>query len=162
MTQTLNSVANVIAIVVFSELLLPRTAGAEAAGGVDAADRDTIAFTIRDEDPRIGCDAIHLRVPAGWRASGRVAWSMTTVSPAKMLVSASNPNAPEMWASYPVQTFVWRDNFNLFGLSFAINLGDADPVMGEEIEKPIGSAAECVSQVIVPRFRKDLAQASVV
>ncbi len=125
------------------------------------ADQATVAFTIRDEQPDMRCDAVHLRVPNGWRASGRIGWSMAALSPAKPFIFASNPRGLETWAFYPVQTFVWRDNFDLFGLSFPLKLGDADPVTGEEIERPIENAADCVSQVIVPRFRKDLANARV-
>ncbi|HEY2587961.1 MAG TPA: hypothetical protein VGI81_19615 [Tepidisphaeraceae bacterium] len=132
-------------------------------GGV--SDNSKVAmsdFTLRDEEPTIQADAIHLRVPEGWWVKGRVLWAPTALSPARILLCTGDPNGPELWAAYPNQSFVWRDNFNLFGLSFPLKLGDADPMTGEEIERPLPSAADCIRQVIVPRYRKDLTEAKVV
>jgi hypothetical protein len=121
-----------------------------------------VDFTLRDDEPEIRTDAVHLRVPEGWWVKGRVLWGLTALSPARILLCAGHPNGPEMWTAYPAQSFVWRDNFNLFGLSFPLRLGDADPMTGEEIERPLPSAADCIRQVIVPRYRKDLADAKVI
>lgn len=134
----------------------------QRAQGSEKSEVHMVDFTLRDEDPEIRCDAVHLRVPDGWWVKGRVQWGLTALSPARILLCTGEQSGPEMWAVYPAQSFVWRDNFNLFGLSFPLKLGDADPVTGEEIERPLASASDCIRQVIVPRFRKDLAEAKVV
>ena len=121
-----------------------------------------VDFTVQDNDPNLQCDAIHLRVPKGWWAKGQISWGLTALSPARALLQTGSSDGPEMWASYPVQTFVWRDNFNLFGLQFPLKLGDADPVTGEEIERPLASPLDCITRVILPRYRKDLTNATVV
>lgn len=121
-----------------------------------------VDFVLHDDDPRVDCDALHGLLPGGWAMKGRVTWGLTGLSPVKDYICIANPAGPELWASYPVQAFVWRDNFNIFGLQFPLKLGDPDPMVGEEIERPIPDAAQCMQQVILPRFRKDLVNAQVV
>ncbi|HSU66239.1 MAG TPA: hypothetical protein VLJ39_05190, partial [Tepidisphaeraceae bacterium] len=123
---------------------------------------DTIESTIHDDEPRMQCDAVQLRVPKDWEARGHCQWGLTALSPARFAITATSRTGPEMWAGYPVQTFVWRDNFNLFGLQFPIRPGDADPMTGEEVARPLPTAADCIRELIIPRFRKDLANAGVV
>lgn len=134
----------------------------QRAGASDNSKVPMMDFTLHDNEPEIQSDAVHLRIPQGWWVKGRVLWAPTALSPARVLLCAGDPQGAELWAAYPVQTFVWRDNFNLFGLSFPLKLGDADPMTGEEIERPLPSASDCIRQVIVPRFRKDLAEAKVI
>jgi hypothetical protein len=134
--------------------LQPVAAGAGQLSMVD--------FTVHDNDPNLQCDAVHLRVPKGWWAQGQISWGLTALSPSRALLQTGSTDGPEMWVAYPVQTFVWRDNFNLFGLQFPLKLGDADPVTGEEIERPLASPLDCITRVILPRFRRDLTNATVV
>ncbi len=133
----------------------PSTGGALNAGQL-------LDYTLHDDNPNINCDVLHMKVPQGWGVKGQVQWNLTVMMPGKWYVCAANLNGPEMWIRYPGQAFIWRDNFSLLGVNFQVRPGDADPGLGDEIEPPLATAADCIKQVIIPRFRKDLAQATVV
>jgi hypothetical protein len=128
----------------------------------DTPNPDAVDYTLHDSNPDIDCDVVHLKVPPGWAAKGQVQWNPTVMMPGRWYVCATNLSGPELWIRYPGQLFVWRDNFNLLGVNFQLHRGDADPALGEEIEQPLDKATDCIQQVIIPRFRKDLAQATTV
>jgi hypothetical protein len=128
-------------------------------------DQDSIQFvdyTLHDDHPRINCDVAHAKIPEGWGVKGAVQWNLNVMMPGKWYVCAANLKGPELWIRYPAQAFVWRDNFNLLGVNFQLHPGDADPGLGDEIEQPPGSALDCIKQVIIGRYRKELANATVV
>ncbi len=131
-------------------------------GRCDMPNPDQVDYTLHDSNPDINCDVLHLKVSAGWGVKGQVQWNPTVMMPARWYVCAANLNGPQLWIRYPGQVFVWRDNFNLLGVNFQLHRGDADPALGEEIEQPLDKATDCIRQVIIPRFRKDIAQVTTV
>jgi hypothetical protein len=119
-------------------------------------------YTLHDNQPDINCDVLHMKIPQGWGVKGQVSWNLSVMMPGKWYVCAKNLSGPELWIRYPGQAFIWRDNFNLLGVNFQVHPGDADPGMGDEIEPPLATATDCIKQVILPRFRKDVLQATIV
>ena len=114
-------------------------------------------------DSQMNTDVMQLKIPQGWGVDGNVQWnSNAALAPGRWCVAATNLNGPELWIKYPGHAFIWRDNFSFAGLSFNLHIGDADPAYGEEIAQPISTATDAIGQVIIPRYRKDLAQATVV
>lgn len=108
------------------------------------------------DDPTVGIggEAFRVLVPEGWVSEGGIVWRAHPAAPATLSIRFSNPAGPEELIVLPNLYFTWVDG----GMPF-FPVGSL--YLGNEVRPPIHGPAEYVSDVIVPRLRPGLRQATI-
>ena len=122
----------------------------------------TISFqlvSLMDDPNFIGGEFSHFLIPAGWKFDGKVVWDMAMTIPAQPRWRVFDPRSPAEFEGYPTLLYTWRTNGN--------GLGPPRPAVGSKyaggiFAQPVKDQFTAIVQVVIPVYRKELAEARIV
>lgn len=104
-----------------------------------------------------GSEAFSFLMPVDWVFQGGLIWLTDNPGmPATAAFTVSNPAGTEEFEVFPNQPFFWSTNQQLLGL-FPVG----SKYFGNEVH-PVMNAQQALHQVVLPRFRNDVADLSVI
>ncbi len=99
----------------------------------------------------IGGEAVSFLAPKDWKVAGGVVWRKHPALPAASHVRVYDPNGLTQIEVFPSAPFTWGDNCGPDGL-----MPTGASWFGNEVLPPLQSAGECLTEVLLPRLRKDI------
>jgi len=133
-------------------------AGARAPKSAGPAAGHQIVFkpvSLMDRPDMIGGEVFRLLIPSGWKLDGEVVWRMNPANPASFSMRVSDPAGVSEVGLMPDIPCFWDPtvaNYIPIGSSY----------LGSEVRPPIMDPAQCLRNMILPRYWRDLQGASIV
>jgi hypothetical protein len=104
-----------------------------------------------------GSEAFSLLMPTDWIFKGGLIWLADNPGmPATAAFTVSNPRGSEVFEVFPNQPFFWSTNQQLLNM-----LPAGSRYFGNEVQ-PIMNAMQAMRQIVLPRFRSNVANLQVV
>lgn len=142
---------------------------AQAAGGGGYLRFRQAAIT---DDADGGKVAVRLLVPADWQVRAAVAWRNDPIYPAYVSGSVFNPGGLEAYVTYPFLRFVdgMRESAAQIGAIagpdaaayMARSYPEGSFYLGAEVRRRVERPMDYLKQFVIPRFRPDLASATLI
>jgi hypothetical protein len=111
-------------------------------------------YVLQDDPRGIGGEVGRWLIPAGWKVQGGMQWDLSNGFPAQVNIRIYDPNSAAAFGAYPGLFFYWGADNRLFpqGTKYG----------GSLVEPPMKDQFEALNKVLIPQFRKDLANARIV
>lgn len=113
------------------------------------------SVSVMDDPRRIGGEAYRLLAPADWRADNNVMWHNSAANTANPWVRLIGPARQEIGTLPPI-TFIWNDRL------MAANYKPGSLYAGLEVQFPALDPFQAIDKIVIPRFRRQLENASIV
>src|SRR5271170_3748601 len=123
----------------------------DVAGGANTMRFET--FTLQDDPSCIGGEVSRMLIPVGWKTKGGMAYDFSCFYPAQFNLRIYDPNSLACFATYPSNYYVWG---NFPGFPPGSNYG------GSIVAQPMQDPFEAIKQIVIPKYRPELADAKVV
>jgi hypothetical protein len=108
-----------------------------------------------DSPQHIGGEAYRILMPSNWQMEGEIVWRNDPANPASPRLRLRGPRGEEIGV-LPNIAFVW--NPQMLGRNFPPGSFYA----GTEVQPPVLDPFQCIQQVIVPRYQRNLSGARIV
>ena len=116
------------------------------------------SYTLKDDPTYIGGEVCKMLIPAGWKVEGGVVWDMAnTYFPADSKVRIFNPQGPEAFSGYPALYYYW--SWNAWSQQ---TMPPGTNYSGSIVRKPIDDVFRSIAELVIPKYRRDLADARVI